>query len=207
MNLITYLFLGITFAFAAVVQPGPYQTYIISQSIKHGFRNTWPAALAPLLSDGPIIILVLFLLNNIPDWFVHFLQIAGAMFLFFLAFKAFKSWKYYNFAEAVNSQSKHQTLFEAATVNFLNPAPFLSWSLVMGPIFLEGIEQSLSYGIALLAGFYSVMVLGQFALILLFTYARALGPKISRITLGISVLALTGFAFFQFYLGISIFTG
>ena len=58
--MLKYLILGISFAFAAAVQPGPLQTYIISQTLKNGWRSTLPASFAPLLSDGPILILVVF---------------------------------------------------------------------------------------------------------------------------------------------------
>ena len=54
-----YMILGITFAFAAAVQPGPLQTYIVSQTLTKGWKRTLPAMFAPVLSDGPIIILVL----------------------------------------------------------------------------------------------------------------------------------------------------
>ena len=88
----TYLLLGITFAFAAGVQPGPLQTYVISQTIKKGWRATLPASFAPVLSDGPILILVLFLLSNVPDNFILILRIAGGLFLIYLGIMAFLSW-------------------------------------------------------------------------------------------------------------------
>ncbi len=74
-----YLILGMTYAFAAAVQPGPLQTYLISQTLANGWRRTIPAAFAPLLSDGPIIILVLLVLSNMPGWLVQVLQCAGGV--------------------------------------------------------------------------------------------------------------------------------
>jgi threonine/homoserine/homoserine lactone efflux protein len=54
----TYLILGMAYAFAAAVQPGPLQTYLISQTLSHGWRRTLPAAFSPLIGDGPVIVLV-----------------------------------------------------------------------------------------------------------------------------------------------------
>ena len=54
-----YLLIGFTFAFAAAIQPGPLQAYLVSQALSHGWRRIWPAAFAPLLSDAPIAILAL----------------------------------------------------------------------------------------------------------------------------------------------------
>lgn len=44
----TYLILGITYAFAAAMQPGPFQTYVIAQTLSRGWKRTLPAAFAPL---------------------------------------------------------------------------------------------------------------------------------------------------------------
>jgi len=70
----TFLFFGITYALACVVQPGPFQAFILSQSLAHGWRKTIPLAVAPLISDLPIIILVLFILTKIPREVLQILQ-------------------------------------------------------------------------------------------------------------------------------------
>jgi threonine/homoserine/homoserine lactone efflux protein len=66
--MLIYLIQGVTFGFAAVVQPGPFQTYLMSQALNHGWRRTLPAALAPLISDGPIILLTLLVLSQTSLW-------------------------------------------------------------------------------------------------------------------------------------------
>lgn len=128
--MLSYLILGITFAFASAVQPGPLQTYIISQTLKKGWRLSLPTAFAPLISDGPILILVLFLLSTVPDNFIIFLRIGGGIFLLFLAFRAFKSWQGFDANETISNESSQQTLFKAVFINLLNPAPYLGWSLI-----------------------------------------------------------------------------
>jgi threonine/homoserine/homoserine lactone efflux protein len=63
-----YLLQGMGFGLAAASQPGPFQTYLISQSLARGWKHTLPAALAPLISDGPIIALCLLVLSQVPAW-------------------------------------------------------------------------------------------------------------------------------------------
>jgi threonine/homoserine/homoserine lactone efflux protein len=58
-----YILQGIGYGFAAGAQPGPLQTYIISQTLLRGWSRTLPAALAPLISDGPIITICLLVLS------------------------------------------------------------------------------------------------------------------------------------------------
>lgn len=198
----SYLVFGIAYAFAAAVQPGPLQTYIISQTIKKGWRATLPVALYPLISDVPILTLVLFLLNAVPEGFVVFLRFGGGLFLLYLAYKAFLSWYKFNANNAVSPDSNKQTLFKAVVVNLLNPAPYLGWSLIMGPIFMEGWSIQPSYGLAMIIGFYSTMVLTLAATIVLFGLAQKLGPVVNKILLGLSAVILFLFGIYQLYLGI-----
>ncbi len=196
-----YLILGMTYAFAAAVQPGPLLTFLISRTITNGWRRTIPAAFAPLLSDGPIIVLVLLVLNRMPGWLIQVLQIAGGVFILFLAFGAFKSWRNYIAKDVNKFDSTPQTVFKAIFVNILNPAPYLGWSLVMGPLLLKGWREAPVNGIALLVGFYVVLIFVTLGITLLFSAASKTGPQIGRILVGISAFALTFFGLYEIWLG------
>ncbi len=198
-----YLILGITFAFAAAVQPGPLQTYLISQSLSKGHRHTLPAAFSPLISDGPIIVLVLLVLSALPRLLVNVLQLAGGFFLLYLAISAWKTWRDYDAKKAVQVQSSQQTLLKAAMVNLLNPNPYLGWSLVMGPLLLKGWRETPVNGITLLVGFYATLVVCLVGTIMLFSTARNLGPRVSRVLIGISAIALACFGFYELWSGIA----
>jgi threonine/homoserine/homoserine lactone efflux protein len=199
-----YLVLGITYAFTAAVQPGPFQTYLISQSMSHGWRSTIPAAFAPLLSDGPIILLVLLLLSQVPFWLTLVLQCAGGIFLLYLAMGAFKTWRNYKMNNTIQNRTGPQMALKAALVNFLNPNPWLAWSLIMGPLLIKGWRETPVDGIALLAGFYATMILVTLGIILLFASARNLGPRVSRILVGISAFAMACFGLFELWSGLKV---
>jgi threonine/homoserine/homoserine lactone efflux protein len=200
-----YLLLGTTYAFAAAVQPGPFQSYLISQTLSKGWRRTLPAAFAPLLSDGPIIVLVVILLSRIPGWFINVLQCAGGVFLLYLAVNALKAWKNYNMETIIHSSSSRQSVMQAAVVNFLNPGPYLGWSLVMGPLLLKGWRETPVNGIALLAGFYISMIVSLMGIILLFAFAKTLGPRVTRALIGVSTIALACFGIYQLWFGMKYF--
>ncbi len=191
-----YLALGTVYAFAAVVQPGPLQAYLISQSLAHGWRRTVLASVAPVISDGPIIAVVLFILIQMPGWLVPILQGAGGVFLLYLAFGAWKTWQTYDGKKQDAVPSHRQTLFKAVVVNLLNPNPYLGWSLVMGPLLLRGWREAPSCGIALLLGFYGTIVLSSIGIVILFSSARSLGPRINRKLIVISAIALAGFGIY-----------
>lgn len=199
--MLTYLVFGITYAFAASIQPGPFQTFIISQTMKIGWKRTLPAALAPVLSDIPIIILILLILTNIPSGFLHFLQIGGGLLLLYLAYGSFRS--FLNFEQIDTKEIKSdKTLFKAVLVNLLNPNPYLGWSLIMGPLFIKGYNEAAIDGITLVAAFYTTLILCQGGIIILFGLARNLGPKVTRITLGIASVGLAVFGVYLLLQGI-----
>lgn len=201
--MISYLIYGIAYAFAAAIQPGPFQVYIISQTLKKGWRATLPAAFAPAISDIPILILVLFMLSTLPDNFIATLRIGGGIFLFYLGFMALKSCKMFDVNKTISNESTQQTLFNAVLVNLLNPAPYLGWALIMGPRFLEGWNATPINGSALIVGFYLTMILTSLGIIILFGFAKKLRYEVSKALIGISSIVLFGFSIYQLWTGIN----
>ncbi|MBI9083028.1 MAG: LysE family transporter [Desulfobacterales bacterium] len=201
----TYLIFGITYAFAAAAQPGPFQTYIISQTLSRGWKHTLPAAFAPLLSDVPIIALTLIVLSQVRVEFFRFLHCGGGIFLLYLAIRSFAAWRHFDAETEMDVQSGHQTLFNAAIVNLLNPNPYVGWSLIMGPMFLRGWREAPVNGLSLLVSFYATMIICTVGIIMLFAFARKLGPRVNRFSLGLSTAGLAGFGIYQLWLGITLF--
>ena len=198
-----YILQGIGSGLAAAAQPGPFQTYLLSQALTKGWKPTLPAAFAPLISDGPIIALSLLMISQLPSWLERFLYLAGGLFLLYLAYGAYRSWKYFDANIPSRRVENPQSLLKAALINALNPNPYLFWSLVTGPILLTGWRETPLHGLGLLVGFYATMILGFSVLIILFGSARQLGPKVNRALLGISAVALFCFGLFQLWLGIT----
>lgn len=198
-----YVVQGIGYGFAAAVQPGPFQTYITAQALNNGWRNTLPAAVAPLISDGPIVALVLLVLSQVPEWMQRFLYVASGLFILYLAVNAFIGWRNFDPAGAAAIPSRRQSVFRAAMMNVLSPGPYIYWSLVTGPILLAGWREAPTNGIGFLAGFYAALTVSLAGIIILFGTARHLGPKVNRAMLAMSVVALACFGVYQLWLGMS----
>jgi threonine/homoserine/homoserine lactone efflux protein len=194
---------GAGFGLAAAAQPGPFQAYIISQSLEHGWRRTLPAAFAPLISDGPIILLMLFVLTRVPVRLVQFLHLASGVFILYLAWGALRSWLRFDPAALTRGAAQRRSVWRAAVMNALSPGPYIFWSLVTGPVLLAAWQQSPGSGLAFLAGFYAAMIGCLALIIILFGTARRLGPMVTRVLLGLSIIALAGFGLYQLWLGLS----
>ncbi|MCD6286591.1 MAG: LysE family transporter [Anaerolineae bacterium] len=194
---------GIGYGFTGAVQPGPFQTYLISQSLQRGWRKTLYAALAPLISDGPIIGLAMLLLTRIPVGWERVLYLAGGAFVLILAWGAFRSWHDFDLADPVAGGGVvNQGILKAALMNVLSPGPYLFWGLVTGPLLLSAWRESWLRAAGFLVGFYGTMVISLAALIVLFSAARRLGPRITRAMVGISAVMLTGFGAYQIWQGL-----
>lgn len=195
-----YFSQGLLLGGTAAAQPGPFQAYLLSQTLQNGWRHTLLAAFAPLLSDGPIIALVLLVLTQTPTWLLTGLQVAGGLFLLYLAYNAFCAFRKVALPEPV-SMVRRQNIFEAALMNALSPGPYIFWATITGPILLAGWRESAGYGLSFLLGFYGMLVGGLVAFIVLFALAKGLDPRISRLLSGFSAVALLGFGLFQLWQG------
>jgi threonine/homoserine/homoserine lactone efflux protein len=200
--MISYFLLGAAYGLAAAVQPGPFQTFLISLSLRQGWRRAIPAALAPLLSDGPIIVLVLLVLNQVPAWWIRIIRLAGGGYLLYLAFTALRGGR--KGLSAVTSPDRAGSgVIPAALVNLLNPNPYIYWSLVTGPILSTGWRASPAFSVAFLAGFYAILISGSAGIISLAAAAGRFGPRPRRLLAVIAALALAGLGFYQIILGVT----
>jgi threonine/homoserine/homoserine lactone efflux protein len=193
-SILTYFLQGAALGFAAAITPGSFQTYLISESLSGGWRRGAPVAFAPLLSDLPIILLSLFLLNQLPESFLRIISIAGGAFALYLAWRLWNSWRKGADLPEEGANSSQGSLRRGVIANFLTPGPYLFWALVSGPILLAALRQSIAFGAAFLIGFYGVMILSLLGIALVFSQARRLGPRVVHILLLLSIIILVIFA-------------
>jgi len=200
--MLTYLLQGLTLGFAAGAQPGPFQAFLISQSISRGWRKTLLMGLAPLVSDGPIVIVTLLLLSQVSDWFQRALQIVGGLFVLYLAYSAYRAWKTFETDIPSALPSRNIDLLRAATMNLLSPGPYIFWSTVIGPLVIQAWDVSVWSAVLLVGIFYTAMLSLNMILIILFGQTARFGNQVRKAMLGLSVLALAGFGIFQLWQGV-----
>ncbi len=199
--MLKYIAIGGGLAFAAAVQPGPLQAYLLSRVTAVGWRRTLPASLAPLLSDGPIALVALLVVGRLSPGTQAVLRTAGGVLLLYLAQRAFRHWRPGGPVSQEKRGKVPGTLLEATLVNVLNPNPYLGWSLVLGPVVVAAWRESPARGVAVVAAFYATMVTMLAASIMAFGGTRLLGPRPKRILLLVSALILAGLGVYQLAIG------
>lgn len=195
-----YLLQGLSLGLSAAASPGPFQAFLIGKTVKNGWRRTLPAVLAPLISDGPIILLMVLVLTRMPAGVLRVIQAAGGVFVLYLAWKAFQAFRQFQPVEAPGETG--QTLWQAVTTNALAPGPYIFWGMLGAPLLLKGWRETPANGLTFLLGFYTAMIGTLVLLVALFGAASRLGPLVNRALIGLSALALFGFGVYQLWQGV-----
>lgn len=131
-----FFFAALSFGLASGIKPGPLGIFVIQQTLSKGLSAGVRASLAPLITDGPIIIAALWLLSifkNI-DLLAAALGLAGGIYLLWLAAKIFRV-QHISWSAKLRSQG---SLATAVKLNFLNPGPYLFWFTVGGSYIIRG---------------------------------------------------------------------
>jgi len=197
--MVNNILIGISYALSAGLQPGPLQAFFLAKVAEQGWRRTLPAAFAPLISDGPIALVSILLLNILPETFRNLLQLAGGFLLLYFAWNAYRNWRKDQVIEFGESESTPKTVFQAALINLLNPNPYLGWSLVMGPAVVAAWAKSPGTAVSLLLAFYITMITTSMVMIYLMGRTLLLGPGARKVMNLISALLLVGLGLYFLY--------
>jgi len=198
----TFLVSGIAFGLAAGIAPGPLLTLVFSETIKYGYREGLKVAISPLLTDLPIIVLCLALVDYLSsfDALYGVLSLLGGLFLCYLAYENI----FHRPPESLDQQKAPRSLRKGAVVNLLNPHPYLFWLTVGSGMLLRSYEISLLSSLGFLSGFYFCLVGSKIGLAYLCERSRFfLQNRLYRHTLRFLGVVLLVFAILFIKEGIS----
>jgi len=204
---LSYLLRGLILGGTAAAQPGPFQAFLLGLVTRNGWQRALPAALAPLISDGPIIFIVLLTLTRMPQGALAALRVAGGLFLLYLAWGAWAAFRAAPVGEAAPSggaaaEPSWRSILKAALMNFLSPSPYIYWATITGPILIAAWRAAPSLGLAFLLGFYMALTGGLALFILLAGLTGSISPRVNR-GLGLfSAVVLFAFGLFQLVTGL-----
>ncbi len=152
--MLTFLLLGAGIGFVAGISPGPVLTLVVSETLKAGWARGAAVAAGPLLADGPIIVLALLVLAQLPADAEKALTLGGGVFLLYLA--ATTAWQ----SRTAALPREHRAhiaggMLKGVAARALSPNPYIFWLLVGAPILRGG---STAEAAAFLSGYYATIV-------------------------------------------------
>jgi threonine/homoserine/homoserine lactone efflux protein len=185
--MISYIILGVTLGLTAGLSPGPLLMLLISETIKQNRKAGILVACTPLITDLPIVLISIFVLQAISDY--HFIlgiiSVLGALYLGYLSFENIRL-KHF---DPDIDELKSKSLKKGIITNFLNPNPYLFWMTIGAPTVLKGYRTGILLSLCFVIGFYIFLVGSKIIIALLVDRSKAL-IKSSLYVLLIKILGL-----------------
>lgn len=183
---------GISIAFAAGAQMGPFTSFLIGRTLAQGWRKSIILAITPLVTDVPIILLAVVILKQFPPELIRGIQLVGGLYLLWIAYG---SWRQYRAgkasfkpeAGASDDISTARTLAQGAVMGWVSPGPYIFWATINGPLLIQGLNESVVMGAAFLLAFYGTFIGILCLYVLVFDRLRRIDERVTR---GIFLLTL-----------------
>jgi len=149
---------GVALGFASGVAPGPLLALVITTTLSRGLLKGISVAIAPLITDLPIIVIMLTVVSQVSTSVVAALSICGAFVVAWFGIKSLRSARTTHLADLKDSPANAHPWRQGALVNIVNPAPWLFWSTVGAPLLVITWRESPSGAVLFLVGFYLLLV-------------------------------------------------
>ncbi len=163
--MISFLALGVVLGLSAGFAPGPLLTLVISETMQHDVRSGIKVAIAPIITDLPIIAATLYLATKLSDFhgILGIISLIGGAVVLYMGYSAIKA----NVVELDIRQSKPKSLSKGILVNLLSPHPYLFWLTVGATIISNALEIGVTTVIIFLGSFYLLLVGSKITLAIL----------------------------------------
>ena len=167
-----YLLIGTLLGLSAGLSPGPLQTLLVSETLRHDFGAGVRVALSPIITDLPIIILTVFILGQLSGFksALGIISLIGGLVLIYLGYKSFSVKSGALTLEKENPKS----LTKGIVVNLLNPHPYLFWLTVGAPTITKSMKQGIWVSGAFVLSFYLFLIGSKVMLALLVGKSKSL---------------------------------
>ena len=151
-----YLSYGITLGLAAGIAPGPLLALVISETLKGNRKNGVLIAIAPLITDLPIVIVSIYLLHFFLDseFILGLLSIMGGLFLVYIGIQNLR----FNQVGSKIDSSYGRSIMYGVNANAFSPHPYVFWLTIGAPTYLKATEQNSFSSLSFIGGFYVFLI-------------------------------------------------
>ncbi|MBP1610247.1 MAG: rane protein, LysE superfamily [Acidobacteria bacterium] len=154
--MIYYLTVGTVLGLSAGLSPGPLLTLLISETLQHNIQSGVRVALAPIITDLPIIMLTLLVLSKLSGFhnLLGIISLAGGLFILAMGYESMRT----KGIELSTQESGPKSLTKGVLANALNPHPYLFWFSVGAPTMAKAMSLNISALLVFMISFYTFLV-------------------------------------------------
>jgi len=169
--MIHYLGIGIVLGLSAGLAPGPLLALVISETILHDIKAGIKVALAPLVTDLPIIVLTVFILSRLSAFngILGVISLTGGIVVLVMGIQGIKA----KGLEFDIQKADSRSLVKGILVNVLSPHPYLFWLSVGAPIMTRAKDRHAFAAAAFVAGFYFLLIGSKITMAILVGKSKA----------------------------------
>jgi threonine/homoserine/homoserine lactone efflux protein len=194
---VEYLIYGLTLGLGSGISPGPLMALVIAASLRSGLRGGLQVAVAPLLTDVPIVALALLVISRLPDQALRWIGIVGGLVVAWLGIELLRSGRTAELPPSeIGTSQPELELLRGVLVNFTNPHPYLFWISVGAPTVLDAWSKSPWQAAAFVGGFYVLLVGIKMVLAWALSQAQTVlstrGYRTALVVSGCAMLVLAG---------------
>ena len=167
-----FLTIGTVLGISAGFAPGPLLTLVISETLQHDIKSGVKVALAPIITDLPIIILTIFILSKLSAFHdvMGIISLAGGLFILSMGYQGIRTKGVEIHLEGI----KPKSFTKGVLANALSPHPYLFWFSVGAPTMTKAMGQGISAPLAFIISFYLFLVGSKIMLAILIGKSKSL---------------------------------
>ena len=195
--MLNFLTIGTLLGLSAGLAPGPLLTLVIAETLQHDIKAGVKVALAPFITDLPIILLSLFILAKLSNFhnILGVIAFTGGCVILFMGYESLRT----QGVELSLKEARPKSLIKGILVNALSPHPYLFWISVGAPTMTKAMNQNVIAALAFIGSFYALLVGSKILLAILVGKSKNfLVGKTYIYTMRLLGLALFALAFVLF---------
>jgi threonine/homoserine/homoserine lactone efflux protein len=198
---VSLIAMGAFFGLTAGVSPGPLLTLVITETLRHSRKEGVKIALAPIITDLPIILVTYFIFSGLSQLniILGLISILGGFFFTFLGYETIRT----KGLEFEIKKVEPDSLKKGITANLLNPHPYVFWLTIGIPTAFKAFEINITTVVLYFLTFYVMLIGSKILVAILVERSKSfLRNRIFRRIMQILAILLFVFAILFFYDGI-----
>ena len=160
-----YLFLGAMLGITAGLTPGALFTLVISETLKYGSKEGIKIAIAPLLTDIPVIILSFLFFSRFSnlEFVLGFISLVGSIVLVYYGYETLRI----KDIKVDLRDVKPASIKKGVITNYLNPHLYIFHFTVGGPTMARALQIDIFSPLFFISSFMLVLVASKISLALI----------------------------------------